>query len=73
MGNSPVAVVSENSFCGLIEFHLEYDPERIVASGSVVREAVVGVLENFERYECGVEIFGDLRARYQAILSKLDA
>jgi hypothetical protein len=66
-GNSDAA----NTFCGLIEFGLEWEPDKIAASCPIIREGILGILENFERYGCDVAIYGDLAGRYRVLLSRL--
>ncbi len=62
-----------SSFCGLIEFRLDHGPADIVAAAPIIREGIAGILENFERYQCDVDIYGDVAARYRALLSRLTA
>jgi len=60
-----------SSFCMVIEFRLDCDATEVAPIGPILREGILGILENFERYGCG-EIYGDVAERYRAILSRLD-
>lgn len=62
-----------NSFCGLIEFRLDHDAAEIAPAGPIIREGILGILKDFDRYGCVGEIYGDVAERYQALLSRLNA
>lgn len=62
-----------NMFCGLVDFRLDCDATAIAAAGPIIRQGILGMLENFERYGCDGAIPGDVAARYRALLSRLDA
>jgi hypothetical protein len=62
-----------SSFCGVLEYRLDCDPAEIDAVGRVIREGILGILENFERFGCNREIYGDVAARFRALLSRLGA
>ena len=49
-----------SSFCGLIEFHLDSDTAEIAPVGPTIREGVLGILMDFDRYECDKAIYGDV-------------
>jgi hypothetical protein len=59
------------SFCGLIEFRLEYDSAEIEAARAVIRDGILAILQNFDRYGDGCEIDGNLATRYRKLLTKL--
>ena len=65
-----------SSFCGLIEFRLEYEPAEIARIGPIIREGILTMLENFERYGFGGGVYGDaygdVAGRYRVLLSRLD-
>jgi hypothetical protein len=60
-----------NSFCTLIEFRLDYEPTEIAPVKSILREGILGILKDFDRYES--EMYGDVVERYRVLLSRLDA
>jgi hypothetical protein len=62
-----------NSFCSLIGFRLDCKPAEVVPVGPVIREGIIGVLKDFDRYGPDIAIFGDVAGRYRALLSRLDA
>jgi hypothetical protein len=62
-----------HSFCGLIEHLLKWEHDRIAASASIIRAAVVGILEKLGRFGCDLGSNGRLPSRYQRLLSRLDA
>lgn len=62
-----------NSFCALIEYRLECDPGVVAVVGPAIRTAIIGILENFERFGCERAIYGDVASRYAALLHRLDA
>ena len=62
-----------NTFCGLVEFRLDCEPAKIAPVGTLIREAILVMLENFDRYDCDRAIYGDLSARYCALLLRLEA
>lgn len=61
-----------NTFCGLIEFRLDTEPAEIAPVGPLIREGILGMLENFERYTCDGAIYGDVAARYRALIPRLE-
>jgi len=67
------AADAASSFCGLIEFRLDYEPAEIASVGSIIREGILGILKDFDRYGCDSEIYGDVAERYRVLLSRLDA
>jgi hypothetical protein len=62
-----------SSFCSLIGFRLDHKPADVVPVGPVIREGIIGVLKNFDRYGPDIAIFGDVAGRYRALLARLDA
>ncbi len=62
-----------SSFCSLIGFRLDHKPADVVPVGPVIREGIIGVLKDFDRYGPDIAIFGDVAGRYRALLSRLDA
>jgi hypothetical protein len=62
-----------SSFCSLIGFRLDHTPADVVPVGPVIREGIIGVLKDFDRYGPDIAIFGDVAGRYRALLSTLDA
>jgi hypothetical protein len=60
-----------SSFCGMIEFRLDSDAAEISAVGPIVREGILGILKDFDRYECDQAIYGDVAERYRALLPRL--
>ena len=62
-----------SSFCSLIGFRLDHKPPDVVPGGPVIREGIIGVLKEFDRYGPDIAIFGDVAGRYRALLSRLDA
>ncbi|WP_406699747.1 hypothetical protein V5E97_12895 [Singulisphaera sp. Ch08] len=65
-----------SSFCDLIEFRLQYEPAETASVGPMLREGILKMLENFGRYGFGGESYGDIygnvAARYRALLLRLD-
>ncbi len=65
-----------SSFLSLIEFRLEYEPTEIARVGPIIREGILRMLEDFERYGFGGEVYGDaygdVAGRYRILLSRLD-
>jgi len=62
-----------SSFCSLIEFRLDHQPAEVVPIGPVIREGIIGILKDFDRYGPDTAMFGDVAGRYRALLSRLDA
>ncbi|MDB5351789.1 MAG: hypothetical protein JWN86_3036, partial [Planctomycetota bacterium] len=60
-----------NSSCTLIEFRLDHEPAEIALVGSIIREGILGILENVDRYES--EMYGDVAPRYRVLLSRPEA
>jgi hypothetical protein len=60
-----------NTFCGVIESRLDHEPGAISPVGPLIREGIVGMLGDFDRYGCDEAIYGDLAARYSDLLSRL--
>jgi len=60
-----------NTFCGLVEFRLDHEPDAIAPVGPLIREGLLGMLGDFGRYGCDEAIYGDLAERYSALLSRL--
>lgn len=65
-----------SSFLSLIEFRLEYEPTEVARVGPIIRESILKMLENFERYGFGGEVYGDaygdVAGRFRVLLSSLD-
>lgn len=61
-----------NCFCGLLEFRMEHHGDAIAEVYPALRDAVEGILAKFERFEVIPWIYGDLEARYRALLVRLD-
>jgi hypothetical protein len=61
------------SFCGLIEYRLDYDAAAIAPVGPIIREGILGILRDVDRYGCDAAIHGDIAGRYRALLSRLGA
>ena len=62
-----------NTFCGLVEFRLDHEPDAIARVAPLIREGILGMLVDFDRYGCDEAIYGDLVARYRSLLSRLDS
>jgi hypothetical protein len=62
-----------SSFCSLIGFRLDHKPPDVVPGGPVIREGIIGVLKEFDRYAPDIAIFGDVAGRYRTLFSRLDA
>jgi hypothetical protein len=60
-----------SSFCGLIEFRLDYDAAEIAPVGPIIREGILGILKNFDRYECDRVLYGDVAERYRTLRQRL--
>lgn len=60
-----------SSFCGLVEHRLENEPDVIAPVGSIIREGIIGILKDFDRYDSEEDIYGDVPGRYRVLLSKL--
>src|SRR5271168_1496163 len=60
-----------SSFYYLIDHGLVHEPAKITAVAPIIREGVLGILENFDRYECDGSIDGKVAARYRRLLSRL--
>jgi hypothetical protein len=61
------------SFCSLIEFRLDYEPAEIAPVGSIIREAILRILDDFERYGTEINFTGDFAGRYRALPARLEA
>jgi hypothetical protein len=62
-----------NSFCAILEARLDQDDAEIAAAKTVIREGIVAILENLDRYGCVIEIYGDVASRYRTLLARLGA
>jgi hypothetical protein len=60
-----------NTFCGVIESRLDQEPDAISPVGPLIREGILGMLGDFDRYACDGAIYGDLAARCRDLLSRL--
>jgi len=60
-----------NTFCGLVEHRLDYEPDTIAPVAPLIRETILEMLGNFDRYGCEEMIYGDLAGRYRVLLSRL--
>jgi hypothetical protein len=60
-----------SSFCGLIEFRWDDDATEIAPVGPIIREGILGILKDFDRYECDSAIYGDVAERYRELLTRL--
>ena len=64
-----------HSFLVLIEFRMECDPDEIASVGSTLRAGILGMLDDFDRYGFGGEIYGDVygdvAGRYRDLLARL--
>jgi hypothetical protein len=60
-----------NCFCGIVEYQLENNGVAIKAARIRLHGAVCDILENFARYECDPEIYGDLPSRYRSLQLQL--
>ena len=61
-----------NTFCGLVEFRLDYEPAAIGPVRPILHACILGMLQDFDRYGCDGAIYGDLTARYRALLLRLE-
>jgi hypothetical protein len=62
-----------SSFCSVIEFRLDHEPAEVTPVGQLIREGIIEILENFDRYEPDIAIYGDVAERYRALLTRLNA
>lgn len=60
-----------NSFCGLVEFRLDYEGNAIEQAHRQLRDAMQAILRDFARYGCDPQIYGDLPSRYRNSLARL--
>lgn len=60
-----------NTFCGLVEFRLAHEPDAIATVEPLIREGILGMLGDFDRYGCDEAIYGDLAGRYRTLLVRL--
>lgn len=60
-----------SSFCSVIEYRLECEPDEILPVRAMIREGIVRILGNFERAGYDLEIQGDVASRYRSLLTKL--
>lgn len=58
-------------FCALIGHRLEWEPEVIRPVRQILHSAISQILPGFQRFECEIEIFGDLESQYKVLLEKL--
>jgi hypothetical protein len=62
-----------SSFCGLIEFRLEHECEAVMSVASQLRKGIEEILREFGRYDCDMDIYGDVASRYEALFRTLNA
>lgn len=60
-----------NTFCGLLEYRLDYESVELSPVKSELRAAVDYILSNFAKYEIAQAIYGDVAARYRSLLNRL--
>ena len=58
-------------FCGVVEFQLENHRAAIVSANGRLHAAVRVILDDFTRYDCDPQIYGDLASRYERLLTQL--
>jgi hypothetical protein len=58
-------------FCGVVEFQLENHREAIAPAHDRLHAAVQAILNDFKRYDCDPQIYGDLASRYERLLTQL--
>jgi hypothetical protein len=59
------------SFCGVVEFQLEQNGDAIAPARSRLHHAVQAILNDFERFNCDPQIYGDLPSRYRRLQVQL--
>ena len=62
-----------HSFCYVLESRLECDPVALAPIAPVVLAAIDNMLKSFDRFDCDLEIYGDLPSRYRAVAARLAA
>jgi hypothetical protein len=60
-----------SSFCALIEFRLDNDAAEIAPVRSIIREGILEILGDFDRYECDRDIHSNVDERYRALIRRL--
>ncbi len=60
-----------SSFCGIIEFRLDHHPASIAPVASILREGILGILKDCDRYVDHILYYDDLTGRCRALLSRL--
>jgi hypothetical protein len=61
-----------STFCHLLESSLNSDHEAIQPIAKFIRNAIQQILHDFERFECDPKIYGDVQAKYRALLARLN-
>ena len=60
-----------STFCYVLESRLKNDPEAIKPIIPIVIDAINQFLDRFGRYDCSIEIYGDVQGRYGRVLQQL--
>lgn len=60
-----------NTFCGVLELRLRFEPEALTPIAPLVSETIAAMLARFDRYGCSPDIYGDVADRYRAIAGRL--
>jgi hypothetical protein len=62
-----------HTFCHVIENRLaETDPrQQVVKVFPLLRDAIRSILDDFERFDSSIEIYGDLEGQYRVLLARL--
>jgi hypothetical protein len=61
-----------NSFLSAVRFQIQDHAEQISPAFPTLKTCIEQMLNDFDRYDCTPEIYGDLEGRYQALLGKLE-
>ncbi|MHB1155299.1 MAG: hypothetical protein ACYC26_00525 [Phycisphaerales bacterium] len=60
-----------SSFCGVVEFQHRYYGQEISSARFRLKNAIMRILQDFERYDCDIQIYGDVAGRYKRMLESL--
>ena len=60
-----------NCFAGLLEFRLEHEPKELSPIALELAAACRHVIEHYDHFDASLEVYGDLRSRYEKLIQQL--
>jgi len=61
-----------STFCMVLKFRLDEETAEIAPVGPILRDAIFGILNDFDRYGADIAYYGDVAGRYRALLARLE-